>query len=47
MECYGEIWPVALYSPTHVVAAFLTALEIHEEEGGVAGRELDILIIAT
>ena len=24
--------------PTHVVAAFLTALEIHEEEGGVAGR---------
>ena len=25
--------------PTHVVAAFLTALEIHEEEGGVAGRE--------
>ena len=24
--------------PTHVVAAFLTALEIHKEEGGVAGR---------
>ena len=24
--------------PTHVVAAFLTALEIHEEEGGIAGR---------
>ena len=24
--------------PTHVVAAFLTALEIHQEEGGVAGR---------
>ena len=24
--------------PTHVVAAFLTALEIHEKEGGVAGR---------
>ena len=24
--------------PSHVVAAFLTALEIHEEEGGVAGR---------
>ena len=24
--------------PTHVVAAFLTALEIHGEEGGVAGR---------
>ena len=24
--------------PTHVVAAFLTALEIHEQEGGVAGR---------
>ena len=24
--------------PTHIVAAFLTALEIHEEEGGVAGR---------
>jgi 2-aminoethylphosphonate-pyruvate transaminase len=24
--------------PTHVVAAFLTALKIHEEEGGVNGR---------
>ena len=38
METYGSNWTMEIYSPTHTILGFLSALNQHASEGGVLRR---------